>query len=163
MHFAYFEGILGFSVPSNILTDLLGNTYLNEFKCSWFVICDWFVVCGLWFVISIPLVCFCVSRFVACDCPVSGYNRQRFFWSFLFLSLSIKAMSASFPGQKFHSPWQLPLPFSVLFLWAKLGSTRTLWFALRWFHLNDWQNRKTQHPFKVCKAAAWYNEFGSKI
>ena len=33
--------------------------YFNGFKRSWFVMCDWWI--------SIPFVCFCVSRFVACD------------------------------------------------------------------------------------------------
>ena len=33
--------------------------YFNGFKKSWFVICDWWI----W----IRFVCFCVSRFVACD------------------------------------------------------------------------------------------------
>ena len=46
--------------------------------------CDW--------CISIHFVCFCVSRFAACDRPVPGNYRlsflRRFFWSFLFLSLA---------------------------------------------------------------------------
>ena len=38
----------------------LGNkSFFNRFKRSWFVICDWWI--------SIRFVCFCVSRFVACD------------------------------------------------------------------------------------------------
>ena len=72
--FANFERILGFSVPSIILADLLGNTFT----------CDWCIL--------IHSVCFCVSRSVACDRPVSGNNQivffGRFFWSFLFLSLA---------------------------------------------------------------------------
>ena len=47
------------------------------------ITCDW--------CISIHFVCFCLSRFVACDRPVSGNGRpvffKYFFWSFLFLSL----------------------------------------------------------------------------
>ena len=37
----------------------ISKLYFNEFKRSWFVICDWWI----W----IRFVCFCVSRFVACD------------------------------------------------------------------------------------------------
>ena len=42
--------------------------------------CDW--------CISIHFVCFCVSRFVACDRPVSGNNRLVFFEDFSDLSYS---------------------------------------------------------------------------
>ena len=49
--------ILGFSVPSIILADLLGNIcYLHDFKRSWFVIRDWWI----WI-----RFLFRVSRFVA--------------------------------------------------------------------------------------------------
>ena len=64
--FANFERILGFSVPSIILADLLGNTRLLE-RVQKVTVCD------LW--ILIGFVCFCVSRFVAGDRPVSGNNR----------------------------------------------------------------------------------------
>ena len=47
---------LRFSLPSIILTDLLGNKTLLR---SWFLICDWRI--------SIHFVCFCISRFVTCD------------------------------------------------------------------------------------------------
>ena len=36
--------------------------------------CDW--------CISIPFVCFCISRFVACELPLSGNNRLVFFKDF---------------------------------------------------------------------------------
>ena len=49
------KGMLGFSVPSIILADLLGNTSL-------------LVIC----LFLSTLFCFRVSRFVACDSPVSG-------------------------------------------------------------------------------------------
>ena len=42
--------------------------------------CDW--------CISIHFVCFCVSRFVACDRPVSGNNRLVFVEDFSDLSYS---------------------------------------------------------------------------
>ena len=64
--FGNFERILGFSVPSIILADLLGNTRLLE-RVQKVTVCD------LW--ILIGFVCFCVSRFVAGDRPVSGNNR----------------------------------------------------------------------------------------
>ena len=41
-----------FSLPSIILTALLGNNF-NGLKRSWFVICDWWI--------SIRFVCFCVQ------------------------------------------------------------------------------------------------------
>ena len=47
---------LRFSLPSIILTDLLGNKTLLR---SWFLICDWRI--------SIRFVCSCISRFVTCD------------------------------------------------------------------------------------------------
>ena len=34
----WLEGVLGFSVTSSILADLLGNRCLNEFRRSWSVI-----------------------------------------------------------------------------------------------------------------------------
>ena len=43
-------------------------------------ICDW--------CISIYFVCFCVSRFIPCDCPVSGNNRLVFLKDFSDLSYS---------------------------------------------------------------------------
>ena len=50
---------LHFLLPSIILTALLGNkTLLKRVQKV--------MVCDLW--ISIHFVCFCVSRFVACDC-----------------------------------------------------------------------------------------------
>ena len=56
--------------------------------------CDW--------CISIHFVWFCVSRLLACDCPVSDKNRLVFFKVFSDLSYSCKnkAMSASCPQKK---------------------------------------------------------------
>ena len=59
MCFPKVEGILGFSVWSDILADLLGNT--------WFVICDWWI--------SICFVCFVFQGWLPCDRPVLGNNR----------------------------------------------------------------------------------------
>ena len=86
--------------------------------------CDW---CN-----SIHFVCFCVSRFAACDRPVSDLDRLVFFEAFYDLSYSYllqnKAMSASYLQQKFMSSSRfLSLflrsfgSFSILFLRAKLG------------------------------------------
>ena len=51
---------IAFSLPSVILTDLLGNKlYFNRFKRSWFLICDWRI--------SIRFVCSYISKFVTCD------------------------------------------------------------------------------------------------
>ena len=95
VRFPNFEGILGFSVPSIILADLLGNfVYLHELKRSWFVIRDW--------LISICFVCFAFQVSLLCDRPVSGNNRLVKFASQIFLIFLIlvtcknKATSASF-------------------------------------------------------------------
>ena len=52
---------LYFSLPSIILADLLGNRNLLK-RVQRVMVCD----CKWW--ISMQFVCFCVSRFVACDC-----------------------------------------------------------------------------------------------
>ena len=50
----------GFFAPVNVKEPLRKQKlYLNRFKRSWFVICD------RW--ISFGFLCFCVSKFVACD------------------------------------------------------------------------------------------------
>ena len=68
VRFANFEGILGFSVPSITLTELLGNNvHLHEFKRSWFVIRDWWI--------SIHFVCFVFRDSLLCDRPLSGNNQ----------------------------------------------------------------------------------------
>ena len=80
--------------------------------------------------IFIHFFCFCVSRLVAFDRPVSG----KIFLIFLILVFcKKKAMSASCPGQKFHSSSRFPSLFlssleslSVLFLRAKLGESVAL-------------------------------------
>ena len=59
MCFPKVEGILGFSVLSVVLADLLGNT--------WFVIVDWWI--------SICFVCFVFQGSLLCDRPVFGNNR----------------------------------------------------------------------------------------
>ena len=59
MCFPKVEGILGFSVLSVVLADLLGNT--------WFVIGDWWI--------SICFVCCVFQDLFLCDRPVLGNNR----------------------------------------------------------------------------------------
>ena len=80
-HFADVEGILGFSVPSIILANLLENTRL-------FVRVQKVRFCDLWLVALDPSGFFCVSRFVACDSPGSGNNRLVCFEDFSDLSYS---------------------------------------------------------------------------
>ena len=123
-------------------------------------LCLWFVVGGFRCVFFI----YCVARFVACDRPVSGYNRLVRLEDFLFFLVLVtcknKAMSVSFPRQKFHSTSRFPSPFSILFLRAKLGErVQTLWFALT-PPLLKWEKPKI--PSKIAKRAARHNEFGSK-
>ena len=66
-----------FSLLSIIWMDLLGLTkvYFNGFKRSRFVICDWWI--------SIRFVCFCVSRFVACDRNYDWRQRKTQLWRWL--------------------------------------------------------------------------------
>ena len=126
--------------------------------------CDW--------CISIHLVCFCVSRFAACDRPVSYCFGQwstsflrSFKWSFLSLSLArIKQClppaldkNSTHHGHFLRYSWAV-LSHSFLFLRAKLGECVALWFALTPPPLK-WLTRQ-KNPFKVCKRAARYNEFG---
>ena len=68
---------LRFSLLSIILTDLLGNkTLLHGFKRSWFVICGFRSV-----------LCFSVSRFVACDRNYDWRQRKTQLWSLEFACL----------------------------------------------------------------------------
>ena len=53
------QTIAFFATVRHLNGPLRKQTLLNGFKRSWFVICDWSI--------SIHFVCFCVSRFVACD------------------------------------------------------------------------------------------------
>ena len=107
VRFANFKGFLGFSVPSIILADLLGNTcLLFKFKRSWFVIHDWWI--------SVRFVCFVFQGLLLCDRPVSGNNRLVKFATQIFLIFLIlvtcknKATSASFLRQKIYSPSRFP-------------------------------------------------------
>ena len=111
VRFANFEGILGFSVPSIILADLLGNNvHLHEFKRSWIVICDWWI--------SIRFVCFVFHDSLLCNHPVSGNNRQVNFASQIFLIFLIlvtwknKATSACFLWQK--NPLPVAISYCIL-------------------------------------------------
>ena len=91
--------------------------------------CDW--------CISIHFVCFCFSRLIACDLPLSGNNRPVFLKDFsdvLFLQVSCKnkAMSASCLLQNVHSSSWFPSlflssleSFSVLFLRGQAGRVVT--------------------------------------
>ena len=129
-HFEFYKLLrnLGFFCSVNHLS---GPLRKHMFTCDW--------------CISIHFVCFCVSRFAACDRPVSHcFGRwltsfyRSFLWSFLFLPLANnKTMSASCPQQKFHSWSRFPTlflgslgSFSFLFLRAKLSECVALWFAL---------------------------------
>ena len=92
--------ILGISVPSIILADLLGNTCLLA-QVQKVQVCDWWI--------SIRLVYFVFQGLLLCDHPVSGNNRLVKFASQISLIFLIlvtcknKATSASFLRQKIHS------------------------------------------------------------
>ena len=71
--------------------------------------CDW--------CISIHFVCFCVSRFVACDRPVSGNNRLVFFEDFSDVSYSYKSLARTkqcLPPALYKSPLIIAISFAIL-------------------------------------------------
>ena len=149
VRFANFEGILGFSVPSIIFANLLGNnSYLHEFKRLWFVIRDW--------CISICFICFMFQDLLLCDCPVLGNNWRVKFASQIFLIILIlvtcknKTTSTCFLRQKIHSPSRFPTLFlsSLESFSVELGEHVTLWFALippslKW--LTEQKNSRLQY------------------
>ena len=112
--------------------------------------------------------CDCVSRFVACDRPVSGNNRLVFFEDFSNLFYSCFSQKESnvclLPSTK--NPLISRFPplflsslesFSVLFL---LGECVASWFALTPSPLKWLTEQK--NPFEVCKRGARCKEFGYK-
>ena len=115
--------ILGFSVPSIILADFLGNTYLLA-RVQKVIICD---SCDWW--ISIRFVCFVFQGSLLCDSPVSGNNQlvkfalQIFMIFLILVTWKNKATSASFLKQKIHSPSRFPWLFlsTLESFSAKLG------------------------------------------
>ena len=123
--------ILGFSVPSIILADLLGNTCLLA-RVQKVIVCD------SWLVDLDPFCLFRVSMFVLCDRPVSGNNQLVKFASqisiifLIHVTCNNKATSASFLRQKIHSPSRFPSLFlsSLESFSAKLGEHVALWFSL---------------------------------
>ena len=63
---------IAFFAAVNHLIGPLRKLYFNGFKRSRFVICDWWI--------SIRFVCFCVSRFVACDRNFDWRQRKTQLW-----------------------------------------------------------------------------------
>ena len=118
--------------------------------------------------ISIHCVCFCVSRFVACDRPASGNNQRRFFWSFLFLSLARIEQCLSPALAK--SPIIITISFAILEQSRVILSIVFAGQAERVccivICINSAPNlqikwlTEQKNPFKVCKSAAQYNKFG---
>ena len=102
--------ILGFSVLSIILVDLLGNTCLLA-RVQKVMVCD------SWLVDLDPFVCFVFQGSLLCDRPISGNNGLVKFASQIFMIFLIlvtcknKAMSASFLWQKIHLLSQFPSLF----------------------------------------------------
>ena len=83
----------------------------------------------------------------------------------ILVSCKNRAISASYPQQKLHSPSRFPSlflnslgSFSILFLRDKLGEW---WFASTPPQL-EWMTEQ-KNTFEVCKHAARYNEFGYKF
>ena len=134
--FCKLRRILGFSIPSIILANLLADTCLlviGAFRSTLFLFLWW---------------------------PYFGQKSTSFLRRFSELSHSCllhwknKAMSVSCPRLKFHSSSRFPSlflsslkSFSVLFLPAKLSECVALWFALTPPHSREWRNRKTHSKF----------------
>ena len=96
--FANFERILGFSVPSIILTDLLGNTCLlviGAFRPTLIVS-----------VFQDSLLVIALFRAI-----IELFPSKIFRMFLIIVSRKNKAMSASCSGQKFHSSWRFPSLF----------------------------------------------------
>ena len=105
---------LRFSLPSIILVDLSGNrTLLQRVQRSWFVICD------CW--ISIRFVCFCVSRFVACDRNYDRRQRKTQLWRRL-LSFRVRVFVKSAVTKWTRQPWQPRLRLTFVILTSALLS-----------------------------------------
>ena len=103
---------LRFSLPSIILVDLSGNrTLLQRVQRSWFVICD------CW--ISIRFVCFCVSRFVACDRNYDRRQRKTQLWRRL-LSFRVRVFVKSAVTKWTRQPWHSPVYVWLLWFWPVL-------------------------------------------
>ena len=118
---------------------------MNEFTRSWFLICVWWI--------SICLFCFSVSRFIACDHPISGYNqlvcfKDWFFWPFLFLSLA-RIKQCLPPSISKYSTHHRD------FLCQRASSQ----FC---FCGPYWWSRKTQNPFEVCKICSAIQQIWQK-
>ena len=104
--------LLRFSLPSIILVDLSGNrTLLQRVQRSWFVICD------CW--ISIRFVCFCVSRFVACDRNYDRRQRKTQLWRRL-LSFRVRVFVKSAVTKWTRQPWHSPVYVWLLWFWPVL-------------------------------------------
>ena len=80
--FANFEGVFGFFCTVNNLREPLRKKMFTWASLKGLGL--WFVVGGFRCVFFI----YCVAMFVACDRPVSGYNRQVCIEDFSFLSYS---------------------------------------------------------------------------
>ena len=113
MRFANFEGSLGFSVPSIILVDLLGNTCLLFTCMSAKGHGLWFVIGGFWsvlFVWCFKVCCFVIACFRQ-NYWLVKFASQIFLIFFILGICKNKAMSASFFQQKIHPPSRFPLLF----------------------------------------------------
>ena len=158
MCFSNFKGVLGFSVPSIILADLLGNTCLlviGVFRSTWFVS----VFQGLLIVIALFRT-------------VSGNDWLVLFAAFYDLSYSCLLQESNvclLPSTKI--PLIIAISFAFLeqfrvilnFVFAGqagLGECVALWFALTPPPLKWLTEQK--NPFEICKHAARYNKFGHK-
>ena len=122
--------------------------------------------------IFIQFVCFCVSRFVALDHPVSDNNRSVFLEDFSDLSYSCllqkKGKSTSCPRQKI--PLIIANSFAILeqssvilnfAFTGQAGRARCIVICINPTHaqmIDGADNR-----FEVCKRAGRYNEFGCNV
>ena len=166
VRFANFEGFLVFSVPSIILVDLLGNTWLlARVQRSWFVIRDWWI--------SIPFVCFVLQGSLLCDGPLSGNNRLvlKFASQICLIFLIIvtcknKATSASLPSTK--NPLTDAISFAILeqsrVILSQAGRERYIMICINpaFTKMID-GTEKPKIPSKFAIRAARYDEFRCNI
>ena len=126
------------------------------------------MICDQW--ISILLVFFCVLRFLACDCPVSGYSRLVCFDDFSDLSYSCHLQEEI--NFCLLSSTKIPLTAIaisstiIIFLFGGQAgiahSNTVICINPSLTQLID-GTEKPKIPWRFAKRAARYNDFGSKF
>ena len=122
--------------------------------------------------IFIRFVCFCVSRFVALDHPVSDNNRSVFLEDFSDLSYScllqekgnvylLPSTKNSIHHREFLRYSWAVFSHSHFSLTGQAGRARCIVICINPTHAQMIDG--TDNRFEVCKRAGRYNEFGCKV